>query len=85
RINQIITSQGRLLTLELGLELEQMAQNYAARIISSCSSKDTHHSLSETYSINPDDMKLIRPRRVGIEQLALHAISQLGLEKNSKY
>jgi transposase len=61
-----------------------MAQNYAARLISSCSSKDTHHSLSEYYSINPNDMKLIRPRRVGIEHLALHAISQLKLEQKLK-
>ncbi|VAX12548.1 hypothetical protein MNBD_GAMMA24-626 [hydrothermal vent metagenome] len=84
RISQILESQDSLLAIELNVELEQMAQNYAARIISSCSSHTTHSSLSAHYSINPDEMKLIRPRRVGVEHLALHAITQLGLDQKLK-
>ena len=84
RITQLIGLQGGLLNIELGVELEQMAQNYAARIINSCTSKNTHRVQSGPYSISPDDMELIRPRRVGIEHLALHASSQLGLEKKLK-
>ena len=84
RISQLLESQDSLLAIELDSTLEQMAQNYAARIINSCSSKNTHDSLSEHYLISPDHMKLIRPRRVGIEHLALHAISQLGLDQKLK-
>lgn len=84
RISQLLGSQGSLLTIELSVELEQMAQNYAARIINSCTSKSTSQALSEYYSITPDSMKLIRPRRVGIEHLALHAVSQLGLDRKLK-
>ncbi|HID06087.1 MAG TPA: IS1634 family transposase, partial [Armatimonadetes bacterium] len=55
-----------------------------AKIPWSCTSKNTCHALSEYYSIGPDGMELIRPRRVGIEHLALHAVSQLGLERKLK-
>ena len=84
RISQLLGLQGNLLSIGLGVELEQMAQNYVARIIHSCTSKNTSRASSKHYSITPDGMEFIRPRRVGIEHLALHAVSQLGLDKKLK-
>ena len=81
RISQILNPQSDLLTIELDVVLEQMAQNYAARILASCSSSRTHSATSAHYSINPDSMQLVRPRHVGVEHLALHAISQLELNQ----
>jgi len=84
RISQIISSQNSLLDIELSVEHESMAQNYAARIIASRCSKDTELPTSTFHAIDPDSMELVRPRRVGVEHLALHAISQLGLDKKLK-
>jgi len=81
RISQLLGVQNDLFSVALDVELEQMAQNYASRIITSCSSKNTSRALSEHYSISPDNMMFIRPRRVGIEYLTLHAVSQLGLDQ----
>jgi len=84
RISQIISSQNILLDIELSVAHESMAQNYAARILASRCSKDTVLPTSTFHSIDPDSMELVRPRRVGVEHLALHAISQLGLDKKLK-
>jgi len=84
RISQIISSQNSLLDIELSVEHESMAQNYAARIIASRCSKDTELPIPTFHAIDPDSMELVRPRRVGVEHLALHAISQLGLDKKLK-
>jgi len=61
-----------------------MAQNYAARIIALCSSMETEIPTTSFHTIDPASMELVRPRRVGVEYLALHAISQLGLDKKLK-
>ncbi len=84
RISQIINTQNSLIDIELSTKLESRAQNYAARIIASRCSKDTVLPTSSYHSIDPDSMELVRPRRVGVEHLALHAISQLGLDKKLK-
>lgn len=80
RITQLIESQNDLLPIELTQEHEQLAQNLAARIISGCHSKDTQVASSTHYSINPDSLELTRPRSIGVEHLALHAVSQLKLD-----
>ena len=84
RISQIISSQKTLLDIELSVAHESMAQNFAARIIASRCSKDTLLPESTYHAIDPDSLELVRPRRVGVEHLALHAISQLGLDKKLK-
>ncbi len=84
RIGQIINTQNSLFDIKLSVTLESMAQNIAARIIASHSSKDTGLPLPTFHSIDPDSMVLVRPRRVGVEHLALHAISQLGLTDKLK-
>ena len=55
-----------------------------ARIIASRCSKDTLLPESTYHAIDPDSLELVRPRCVGVEHLALHAISHLGLDKKLK-
>ena len=59
-----------------------MAQRYAAQIIASRSTvtdKDTQYE-----SVDIDSVALVRPRRIGIEHLALHAVKQLTLDDKLK-
>ncbi len=84
RICQLIESQNNFLQIELNTALEQLAQNYAARIISDCRSKNTQVATLKHYSINPDSLELTRPRSVGVEHLALHAVSQLKFDQKLK-
>lgn len=82
RIKQIIEKQGNLLNMELPVALERMAQGYAAKIIASRSQGPAPSQ--QFYSIDPDSVELMRPRRVGVEHLALHAIDQLNLQQELK-
>jgi hypothetical protein len=59
-----------------------MAQRYAAQIIASRSTvtdKDTQYE-----SVDIDSVALVRPRRIGIEHLALQAVKQLTLDDKLK-
>ena len=77
RIEQLLGAQAALLALELPTKLEALAQRLAAQILASrgeeVSTPDAH------VSVDLDTLELVRPRRVGIEQLALHAMEQLAL------
>ncbi len=72
RIDQLLTGQNALLRIDLDTDLEEMAQRYAAKIIASrttVTDKDTQYE-----SVDIDSVALVRPRRIGIEHLALHAV-----------
>ena len=56
-----------------------MAQRYAAQIIASRS--EAGQQSEEFHSVDLNSMELVRPRRVGVEQLALHAAGQLKLQQ----
>jgi len=75
RIEQLLGGQAAFLWIELPSELEQLAQRYAARILTSRGEQATGTGAFQ--SLDSDTLELVRPRRVGIEQLALHAIEQL--------
>ncbi|MCF6355917.1 MAG: hypothetical protein L3J26_12595 [Candidatus Polarisedimenticolaceae bacterium] len=79
RIQQLLEAQAGFLSIELPMELETMAQRYAAQIIASRSEADQQHE--EFHSVDLDSMELVRPRRVDVEQLALHAAEQLKLQQ----
>lgn len=79
RIEQLLEAQVSLLCVELPLQLESRAQRYAAQILAS-RSVDTE-TASAYQSVNIDTLELVRPRRVGVEQLALHAVAQLNLQE----
>ncbi|MCF6353794.1 MAG: hypothetical protein L3J26_01610 [Candidatus Polarisedimenticolaceae bacterium] len=58
-------------------ELETLALRYQALILARrCEQEKTAEDFQ---SVDIDSLELVRPRRVGIEQLALHAVKQVGL------
>ena len=81
RIDQLLTGQSSFLTVELDDELEKMAQRYTAQIIASHSttSDDTQFE-----AVDISTVEVVRPRRIGIERLALHAVKQLTLDDKLK-
>jgi hypothetical protein len=82
RISQLLSIQGSLFSLELDPELEAKAQRYAAQILAFRSATTVPDSGFESVSV--DSLELVRPRRVGIEHLALHALSQLKLDEKMR-
>lgn len=88
RISQLISQiQSELFAIELPPEIEAMAQRYAAQILVSRSETSLGESAEgQPYfsSVDLDSLALIRPRKVGVEQLALSALAQLTLEPKLK-
>ena len=82
RIDQLLTGQSSFLSIELDDDLEKMAQRYTAQIIASRSTVIDEGIQFETVDVS--SVELVRPRRIGIEQLALHAVKQLTLEDKLK-
>ena len=82
RIDQLLTAQTDWLTIDLDERLETLAQHYATQIILSRSEVIDDTIQFETVDIG--NIELIRPRRVGIEQIALHAVKQLTLDDKLK-
>ena len=79
RIQQLLEKQESILSLELNPDLEALAQRYAAQIIAR-QGQQTSESPDQLSTVNLESLELVRPRRVGVEQLALQAIDQLGLK-----
>jgi transposase len=82
RIAELLSTQTSLLRIELEESLETLAQRYAAQIIASRSTSTKDSANFETVDIA--SLELVRPRRIGIEQLALHAVKQLTLDDKLK-
>ena len=82
RIDQLLTTQADWLTIDLEESLETLAQHYATQIIASRSTVIDDEVQFETVDIG--NIELVRPRRVGIEQIALHAVKQLTLDDKLK-
>ena len=82
RIDQLLSGQTSFLSMELDAQLEEIAQRYAAQIIASRSTVIDEGSQFETVDLS--QLELVRPRRVGIEALALHAVKQLTLDDKLK-
>lgn len=80
RIEQLLSpAQGQLFVAELPTELEVIAQRYAAQILT-CRRDMSSTLNTEFTAVSVDSLELVRPRRVGIEHLALHALQQLKLD-----
>ncbi len=83
RISQLLErTQDELFMVELPAELEVMAQRYAAQILASRS--EPTDTVNEFTAVDIDTLELVRPRRVGIEQLAVQALQQLKLDEKLK-
>jgi transposase len=77
RIAELLGPQQSLIGVECSGELESLAQRYAAQIIASRGREA--EPAGDFVSVAVDSLELVRPRRVGVEQLALHAMKQLKL------
>lgn len=82
RIDQLLSTQASFFSIESEEPLEALAQRYAAQIIASRSTCVDDKIKFETVDIA--SLELVRPRRVGIEHLALHAVKQLTLDDKLK-
>lgn len=82
RIAELLSAQQAVFTIELPADLETLAQRYAAQILATRSV--TSNDPEAFQSVSVDTLELVRPRRVGIEQLALHAMAQLKLDDKLK-
>lgn len=82
RIDQLLSTQTSFLSIELEEPFETLAQRYAAQIIASRSKSLDDNVKFEAVDIA--SLELVRPRRVGIEHLALHAVKQLTLDDKLK-
>jgi len=82
RISQLLAAQKSLVSIELSAELEMLAQRYVALILGSRSTPQAEQGTFESVSL--ESLELVRPRRVGIEQLAIHALKQLKLDEKLK-
>lgn len=82
RIDQLLTGQHSLLNIELDAGLEALAQRYTAQIITS--HKSVIDDATKFEAVDLGSVELVRPRRVGIEHLALHAVKQLTLDDKLK-
>ena len=79
RIEQLIAGQPSLFDSTVSTDLEQTAQRYASRLLAK-QSEPVNPSSSRYAEVDVNTIELVRPRSVGIEHLALHAVQQLGLE-----
>jgi transposase len=77
RIDELVTGHNPLFTTELTKDLESAAQRYASQIIAAQSSTVETQKIEQFESISTDTLTLLRPRQVGIEQIALHTCNQL--------
>ncbi len=78
RIEQLLSAQPALLSTELPEALEKQAQHIQALLVArQVVADDAPEDRLESVAL--DSLALVRPRRVGIEQLALHAMEQVGL------
>jgi len=79
RIDQLLSGQASLLSIELPKELEERAQHIKSLLLAKQTITESS-APAAIESVDIDSLELIRPRRVGIEQLALYAMEQVGLQ-----
>jgi len=79
RIEDILANQSSLLPVEP--EVEELAQRYAAQLITAQGSKETVRGRQciEYREFDIDSLRVLRPRTIGVEHVALEAVRELGL------
>ena len=82
RIEEIMSSQSRLFGPPQ--EIEELAQNYAARIILSQKEKKAENLKPDFREVDVDTLEMFRPRSVSCEHVALEAFTSLNLDEHLK-
>ena len=87
RLDQLLSAQHTLLPVALAPAVEQEAQRIAAQLLArqlplapaTTSKQQDAATHSEYHNIDVDSLQLVRPRSVGVEQVALWAMQQVQL------
>ena len=85
RLEQILSPQHRLPLADVAPQVEQEAQRIAAQLLArqvplpGTAKPPDSAAESEFHSIDVDSLELLRPRSVGVEQIALWAMQQVRL------
>ena len=87
RIEQILSAQATMLPLTL--PIEEAAQRYAAQIVASAAASCTEAAAqkrggAQYHEVDIASLELVRPRTVGVEQVGLWAMAQLGFVEKLK-
>ncbi|MHB1765399.1 MAG: IS1634 family transposase, partial [Gammaproteobacteria bacterium] len=83
RLEQILSAQTSLSAVPLGPRLERLAQRYAARLVVRAPTPAAVASATAPpvfAEVALDSLEQVRPRSIGVEYVAWHAMKQLGLE-----
>ena len=78
RIQQLLERQGELVPLSCPQEVERDAQRIAAQLLNRAPPATVERPDLQTVDVS--SLELIRPRSVGVENVGLWAMEQLGLE-----
>jgi len=83
RIEQLLNGQQDLMPLDRDSEGESMAQRYAARVLhAKARLNEADRSTEPDYqTVDIDSLDVLRPRSVGIEQVALSVLRQVELDQ----
>jgi transposase len=87
RIEQLLSSQEGLFDIECPAAIEQAAQRYYGRLVAGALPKAEEEKPSEVgtvarkeiEAVDINSLQLLQPRSVGVEHVALHALTQLGM------
>ncbi|MGF1613380.1 MAG: hypothetical protein ACFCVA_05535 [Gammaproteobacteria bacterium] len=81
RIEQLLSQQNTLLTIELDPQSEAAAQRYAALVVRAKARFDEDQAPEEAdfQAVDVNSLEFVRPRSVGVEQVGLETLRQLGL------
>jgi len=82
RVQQII--RGEALLFELPQEIEEMAQDFAARIIQSKAQSKAEDDQPDYREVDVDRLEMLRPRSISCEHVALEAFHSLKLGEHLK-
>ncbi|MCK5506993.1 MAG: transposase, partial [Desulfobacterales bacterium] len=82
RIQEIISGQQSF--FKISEEIEELAQNYAARIIQAQQKNKADNDRPDYHEVNADSLEMLRPRSVSCEHVALEAFDFLKLGEKLK-
>jgi transposase len=83
RIEELLSAQSPLMTVELSAELEATAQRLVARLLHR-QAESGEAASTDIRTVDVDSLDLVRPRSVGVEHVLWETIRQLGLDAQLK-
>jgi transposase len=82
RIEHLVSGQRDLVPPDLDPRWEALAQRYSARVIHArARGNDDSSTVPDYHTVDVHSLDVLRPRSVGVEQVSLAALRQIGLDK----